>query len=165
MFNRNCNVNYIDNYIDRLSKLNNSKILKKFVQDYFEIINNGLSIDPARPDNFLFDEEYGVGFVDIGRLYGTYDKKLICYYIIRNIIYFDVVEIDSISMDQVIKVSDNIIEIYYKLVNVYKELGYSGDFYSLSVNGSIYDYINKRIGLLIDKIKNEIGLEEHNISI
>ena len=132
-------------YINRLKELNDFNILKKFVIDFINIIDSGLSIDPSTPNNFLFDGN-NIYFIDLG-LSNNIDKKYICFYIIHNIIntYCDIKDIEDIDV-----ISFNINDIYNKICSIYIELGYSSDMYSFSPNGLICDYIERKINKLKD---------------
>lgn len=126
-------------YINRLKELDDFYILKKFVIDYMNIVDNGLSVDPSSSSNFLFDGEC-VHFIDLG-LFNNVDRKYICFYILHNIInvYCD------FSDDEVEVISFYINNIYNKLCSIYISLGYNIDMYSFSPNGKICEYIDKKI--------------------
>lgn len=144
--------NYIKKYINRLLLLNNKKILEKFVCDYFEILNNGLFVDASRPNNFLFDLEVGVSFLDISKLDNEYNKEFVFYYIFKNIIYFESNKCDFIEFDLLNDIVFSIIDIYFKLISVFKSLGFNKNMYINTPNGKMSDYLVNKIKVFIDKL-------------
>lgn len=135
-------------YICRLKELDNFCILKKFIIDYMNIVDSGLSVDPSSPNNFLFDGEC-IHFIDLG-LSNNIDKKYICFYILHSIINnycdFSAAEVEVISF--------YINDIYDKLCSIYISLGYTSDMYSFSPNGRICDYIDRKINSFKVKTKS-----------
>lgn len=128
-------------FINRLRELDNYVILKKFVSDYLTLVDNGIYIDPGTPNNFLFDGNC-VGFIDLGLSCDTFDKKYICFNILRNIMYTYCIINDSSEVDII---SFYIDSIYNKLCSIYMELGFDSTMYSFSPNGLICDYIERKI--------------------
>lgn len=155
IFEKNSRSDYIDDYICRLCQLNNKNILKNFVLDYFKIIDSGLFVDASKPSNFLFDENIGISFIDIDKLNGEYDERYIFFYIIYNITYFKFSKIKDISMDDVVNVSSYITDIYCKLIEIYKELGYGKEMYSYTPSGTLDEYITEKIRLFISNVNDE----------
>lgn len=146
-------------YINRLKQLDDFDILRKFVNDYFLIIDNGLSVDAGRPTNFLFDDKIGVSFIDLSVADEPIDKKYICFYILYNIIY---THCDIKNADDITLISFYIKSIYMKLISIYKELGYDESMYNSTPNGTVDDFIIRKISRFIkysnlDMCNNELN--------
>ena len=134
-------------FINRLKELNNYDILKQFVSDYLVLSDNGIYADPGTPNNFLFDGKH-VYFLDLGVSVMPIDKKYICFYILYNVMH----TYCQVKSEDVSSISFLVNSIYDKLCSIYKELGYDSSMYTMSPNGSISDYISKRI----DRFNNDI---------
>lgn len=145
-----CFGNYICDYICRLNNLSKKRILKKFVKDYFTIVDNGLFIDHGSVSNFLFDGN-NIHFLDISKG-SCCEKDKIFYYVFSKLIYFDFDSVDSIEFDFVFDIISSIINIYNKLIEVYKELGYSKDMYTNGVDISNSKFLEKKLELFVEKI-------------
>lgn len=128
-------------FINRLNELNNIEILRQFISDYIVLCDNGLSVDAGTPGNFLFDGEK-INFIDLGISSEPFDKRFICFYILYNIMhtYCDINDIDEVSL-----ISSYVNGIYEKMCIVFNELGYGSEMYTLTPNGSISEYIDKKI--------------------
>ena len=128
-------------FINRLNELNNIDILRQFISDYLKLCDSGVAVDAGTPGNFLFDGEK-INFIDLGILSEPFDKRYICFYILFNIMhtYCDINNMDEISI-----ISSCINDIYEKMCIVFNELGYGSEMYTLTPNGSINDYIQRKI--------------------
>ena len=74
---------YVKNYLDRLKEISeNPNILQKFVEDYFNLLEQGMFVDPSKPTNFYYNKEHGISFVDVGVQDCPYDNKLVINYIV-----------------------------------------------------------------------------------
>lgn len=138
----------IDEYIIRLGELDNYLILKKFVMDCFTILNNGLSIDFGRPNNFLFDKEKGISFIDLSVAENSFDFKNLCFYIFYDLIY---THFDARNREEYEIISNYYHNIYDKLCSIFIELGYDASMYSMSPNGTISSFIERKLDRLYNK--------------
>jgi len=59
--------NELDKYITLIQKFANmpQEQLNKFIKGYFMLNQSELLVDPSKPTNFFYDEEYGFTFIDL----------------------------------------------------------------------------------------------------
>lgn len=74
--------NYVQQYLNRLKEISeNYDHLKKFVDDYFKLIELGIFVDSSKTNNIYYDDNYGYSFLDLQIASFTVDPKMIFHYI------------------------------------------------------------------------------------
>ena len=147
----------VNDYIEKLDELDNYNILRKFVSDSFTILNNGLYIDFGKPNNFLFDKENGISFIDLSVCDSEFDLKYVCFYIFYNLIY---THCDIENLDNYNIISSYYYSIYDKLCSIFIELGFKNEMYSMSPNGTIMSFIERKLNNLL-KFSNIVETKKY----
>ena len=72
---------YQIDYLNQITMISKESqiFFNQFIRDWIEISNNGMRIDPSKPGNFIYDENKGITFIDLGLSEKEVDMSMTLY--------------------------------------------------------------------------------------